>query len=467
MSNETNRQEAEYILASLQSSAAATQHSTNEQDAPRRFIDVHIYDLPRESEGQDEQSSVESTDALSPDPEYDQETVAPSRRRRPLLVPLVVAACCLLLTGVMIVVWSVLPLLTPSATITIVPISVPVRAASTVTIGGPGAQVSGRSLATLTMSQARTIPTTGKGHQDAKASYGFITLYNAALRVQVVPAGTVLTTAYGIQVMTEQDAAIPAGSLATNGHTTVAAYAVLTGPGGNMEAGAIYGPCCRVNVFAASSAFTGGQAARDYPMVRQADTDGAAQALTTSLVQSVTLAVQGQVHPDETLLTPLACTPKITTDHQPGDEATQVSVTVDETCTGHTYQTQALHDAAIHLLTQAAIKQVGVHYGLMGTIETSITKTIVTKQNTVELEITSAGTWTYQFTDDEVQQLKAQVAGKGQEQARTLLLHTPGVQMVSISLSRGETVPEETSKIAVVWLNYAAQDHEKGTNGNA
>ena len=225
-----------------------------------------------------------------------------------------------------------------------------------------------------------------------------------------------------------------------------------------MGAGAIYGPCCRVNVFAASSAFRGGQQARDYPMVRQVDTDGAAQALTASLVQSATLAVQGQVHPDETLLTPLACTPKITTDHNAGDEAAQVNVTVDETCTGSTYQTDALRETAVRLLTQAAMKQVGPHYGLMGTIETSITKTTVSKQNIVTLEITSAGTWVYQFAEDEVQRLKAQIAGKDQEQARALLLHTSGVQMVAISLSRGETVPMEANKIVVVWLNYAGDE---------
>ncbi|GAC1504462.1 MAG: hypothetical protein NVS2B12_17240 [Ktedonobacteraceae bacterium] len=70
------------------------------------------------------------------------------------------------------------------------------------------------------------------------------------------------------------------------------------------------------------------------------------------------------------------------------------------------------------------------------------------------LDLTSTGTWSYQFSEDQVQSLKALVAGKSQEEARTRLLRTAGVQQVSISLPRGETVPTETSKIVIVWLNY-------------
>ncbi|GAC1363008.1 MAG: hypothetical protein NVSMB44_19350 [Ktedonobacteraceae bacterium] len=185
----------------------------------------------------------------------------------------------------------------------------------------------------------------------------------------------------------------------------------------------------------------------------QTDIDNVGQTLTTSLIQSATLAVQAQVHADETLIRPPACTPHVTADHRPGDEAAQVSITVDETCQGQTYQTQALHNVATRLLTQAATKQLGAGYGLMGMVQTTIRQ--ARGQGTMtRLDLTSTGTWSYQFSEDQVQSLKALVAGKSQEAARTRLRHTAGVQQVSISLTRGETVPTKTGKIAIVWLNY-------------
>lgn len=453
---EQDRRQMEDILSTL--SSASTIHTTDEQGSPRRFIDIHIYDLPPEGE---EPSTVESilqdeetnhTDD-QPGQEPDEPLSTPSRARR--IRPIITIGVLCIVSLLLLAGTQLLPIvLAPWATITIVPVSQDVRTTNTVTVGGADAQVAGRSLATLTMSQARTIPTTGKGHQDANAAHGMLTFYNASLDVQIVPGGTVLTAANGVQIVTEQDAVIAAGSLATNGHSTVPAHALLTGPQGNMAAGAIYGACCQINVFAASSRFAGGQEARDYPTVTRADIEGVSHALTGSLIQSATFAVQAQVHADETLITPLSCTPHVTADHQGGDEAAQVSVTVDETCQGQTYQTQALHDAAIRLLTQAAMKQLGTGYELMGMVQTSITQPRG-QGTTVRLDLTSTGTWSYQFSEEQVQHLKASVAGTNVAEAKTLLLHTRGVQMVSISLSHGETVPSETSKIAVVWLNYA------------
>ena len=76
-----------------------------------------------------------------------------------------------------------------------------------------------------------------------------------------------------------------------NGQVSVPAHATSSGPAGNIKAGDIYGPCCRVNVFAANSAFRGGQDARSFPMVTQQDMDGAVTTLKASLTQSVQAAL--------------------------------------------------------------------------------------------------------------------------------------------------------------------------------
>jgi hypothetical protein len=162
---------------------------------------------------------------------------------------------------------SLLTVFAPSVTILLVPKTVPltmtttlhVLAASPRTDAAPlPDQLVGHVLSAVTIRQQQTVPTTGQGHHDAQAAHGSITFYNAAPYEQTVAAGTLLTGMDGVQVVTDVDATLPAGTLATNGQRTVAAHAVLPGPAGNIRAGDIYGACCRLNVFAVNSAFTGG-----------------------------------------------------------------------------------------------------------------------------------------------------------------------------------------------------------------
>ncbi len=109
------------------------------------------------------------------------------------------------------------PLLTASATITLIPVQIPISASSTLSVVTSETgialalgQVPGRLLSTLTVSGERSVPTTGMGHEDAQAAHGTLTFYNAALYAQTIPAGTVLIGRDGVQVVTDTDAVIPA-----------------------------------------------------------------------------------------------------------------------------------------------------------------------------------------------------------------------------------------------------------------
>ena len=84
-----------------------------------------------------------------------------------------------------------------------------------------------------------------------------------------------MTGADGVEVVTLQDAVIPAGTLATNGRVTVPAQAVNVGPQGNIAANDMYGKCCRDNVFVSNGPFRGGQNARSYQMVTQQNINSA------------------------------------------------------------------------------------------------------------------------------------------------------------------------------------------------
>ena len=71
--------------------------------------------------------------------------------------------------------------------------------------------------------------------------------------------------------LTDKDVTVPAVNYPTLGYKSVMAHSVTTGPGGNIVAGSIYGPCCRSYISAVNEAFTGGQNARKYRTITQQD----------------------------------------------------------------------------------------------------------------------------------------------------------------------------------------------------
>jgi hypothetical protein len=260
--------------------------------------------------------------------------------------------------------------------------------------------------------------------------------------------GELLKGSDRVEVVTLQDAVIPAGMLATNGQVTVPARAVHAGPQGNIRAGDIYGKCCRDNVFVSNGPFSGGQDARSYQMVTQQDINGAASSLKARLDLSVQAALSQQVQPTETLVTPIPCSTTVTPDHQAGSETTQVSVTVSETCTGEVYTTSALHDLLMQTMTQQAIKQLGNGYSLVGDLQPSITRaTMNRRQETMILQVKVISTWMYQLSQAQQDSIKLAIRGKSKEEATALLLHMPGIQTVSIRISNSNALPADVQYI--------------------
>ena len=250
-----------------------------------------------------------------------------------------------------------------------------------------------------------------------------------------------------------QDAVIPAGTLATNGQVTVPAQAVNVGPQGNIVANDIYGKCCRDDVFVSNGPFRGGKSARSYQMVTQQDINGVASALKMSLDQSVQAALSQQVQPNETLVTLVPCSSSVTSNHQAGSEATQVSVTVSETCTAEVYTTSALYALLMQAVNQQAAKRLGNGYGLVGDLQTSIIQaTINSRQGTATLQVKAISTWVYQFRQAQQQEIKLTIRGKSKSEAAALLLHTPGVQSVSLSIKNGTIIPTDAQQIHLVFI---------------
>ncbi len=377
---------------------------------------------------------------------------APSTRRRralPWLVLLGCSACLLALLSFVVGPW-----LSATTTVTLIPTEATLRTTTSMTIATghaktPGQAIAGRLLSTLTLSQARTVPTAGIGHQPAQAARGRVTFYNAALAPQTIPAGTLLVGADGTEIVTDRDAVIPAAQLPTDGQTTVSAYAAEVGPSGNISAGDLHGPCCRENVFVENgAAFVGGQNAFTYPMVSQHDLDSAVATLTTALDTSIQAAYSAQLTTNEALVTPVACTPRVTSPFHVGDEAQALTVTLTDICTGVAYNQQALEAVLLARMSGEAQVQLGGDSTLLGALQVTIQQ-VKRRGSTITLTAQGTGAWAYQFSEAELEHFTTLVAGKSAQQATTLLLHQPGVSAVAMDANALPANPQQIRILAL------------------
>ncbi len=337
----------------------------------------------------------------------------------------------LYLLALVLVAVFVAPVVTLAATVTLVPeaktlsTTLTVMALSTGTPEQARKQVAARVLVVSSPTQSQSVPTAGTGHAPARVGEGTVTFYNAAPYAQTVAAGTVLTGADGVEIVTAAPAVIPVGNPPIEGEVTVPAHATAIGPQGNIAPLDLNGLCCMAGISVKNAtAFHDGQDAYDYPMVTQADIDQAAGPLLAALTPATQASLQGEIHQSERLAGQVGCRPAVTPDHPVGSDASQVTVNVSVTCRAQVYD----HEAVVRLVTNALMQQatttLGTGYALRGTISTTITQGGVpphAKPGTLTLLVTGQSTWVYQIRTAEQARLSRLIVGLSRQAAMHVL----------------------------------------------
>src|SRR6266571_2243840 len=334
-------------------------------------------------------------------------------KQRPywLLIPLTVVLC--LVVGAASFLF---PLLTPTATITMLPVARTIMLTAAI-------RVHARQISPLTLMQSTVVPATGIQHQAARRARGSITWYNGQFASLTIPA-----------------------------------HAIVPGTTGNIQAFAINQACCLPSVFAKNTqAFTGGIDARDIAVVTRTDIASAVSIVQTTLHRSLQAAVQAQLNPGEALVPP-PCTVTASSNHQAGDAALQVHVTVAITCTSIAYADADVNTNATQALTSQASNMLGSDYAQLGAIHVTIVHaTTIDHQGSATLVVQLTGTWVYQLSPGIRQQLLSHIAGKTKEQAVTLVLAQPGIAGVQISVSGGNrSLPQDMRNIHIVIVYRSA-----------
>jgi VCBS repeat-containing protein len=395
------------------------QQETSQQTPPDAIQDVYVLIVREHDEVAEDQAQVVDSVSVPVTPQLTNVSCSPAYTICSLFLMLLCSTLA----------FQLYLLFNPAiATITIIPKSQQITLTGTVQLG--------RVLPPLTISQSQTTPTTGHGHQNARAATGYLTFYNGSNQAQAINAGTVFTGNDGIQVATNATVTIPPNNPPVNGQATIAAYAINAGSTGNIPAYDIAQALSPDLTVKNLSSFRGGQDERTYTTVTQKDIHSVSTMLKTSLVQSIHGALQGQAKPTEQLSL-LPCNPTVSSTHQPGDEATSVKVTVSLTCSAIAYDTKALTEKATDFLTHQAVTKLGTGYSLFDTVMVTTVQASVssTAHPLVFLTVKASGTWIYGISRQSQEQIKHLIAGKSRDQAVTLLAALPGIEHVSIRFS--------------------------------
>lgn len=380
----------------------------------------------------------------------------PNFTRRGLLIALLVVLL-LALTGLGAFAYTLIP--AGSATVTLTPSTQHVgNSGYTVTLVSGQAdatqgQVAAHNISFSAKPQTKTVPATGKGHQNATAATGKLTFSNVGKDSDIAPNQT-LTSNSGVQVITDGEVVIKVG-----GTATVSAHVATAGAGSNIAAFDVNNTYNVIDsktqqilttvTVQNTAAFTGGQDASDFTFVQQSDLDGVSTPLVSQMTSEAQAGAQQQVGPNEKLVSDLKCNPVVTSDNKVNAHATTVTVQVTVKCLGEAYTDQALQAMAITLLKADATQKLGSNYALAGNVVTA-TPTLgnVDPNGTATFSVKADSIWAFQFSDALKQQMAHAIAGKSVSDSTAILQKFTGISKVSIQTSGfGGAVPSNPQNI--------------------
>ena len=401
--------------------------------------------VPLVDEGQQEEELPQ--DAL-------QGPASPGTQRRGrtsfVLVPLVLL--CLLTAGTGSYLY-LLPL-AASATVMITPKARMLQTGATLLIAThPNAsQVQGRRVATISLTKSKTLSATGHGHDDATRATGVITFYNADSQSYTIPAGTSFPV-QGVTVVTDASVTVQAVVPPMLGTAFAPAHVIQTGSAGNIAAHAVFTRCCGSAFLTATntSAFTGGQDAKDYSFIQSSDIHNTASDLVAGLTPRTIEALANETRTGERLVPPL-CTPRTQASAVPGTQVASVTVSVTQTCSSVAYLTDSLNQVATSVLAHHANL---ISYQQAGTVQVTVNGSTY-QSRSAALRVTLQGIWVYHFTQAQLTQLTRSIAGKNQQEAQATLERVDGIAQVSIHLQRldfRDLLPTNPQRISIQFFS--------------
>jgi hypothetical protein len=321
--------------------------------------------------------------------------------------------------------------LLPSATITVSPkleavgpIQLSIRADPNATSSDPVAGVVPAVVLTMDFTASGTFNATGKKTTTTNAT-GSVTFTSTNTVMSVdFPAGSVVSTATGIQFATTQDVTLPRARFNhTAPSASVGVRAVKGGTSGNVAANAINQnpsgyPAYLYSV--TNAAPTSGGTATTTTQIQKADTDAAMASLTKNLKAQYTswLAAPGGLAPGSTAFSKTGVLGVITPDNDPASLIGVTQATFDLTLTASGSETAVDQSIVSSIAATRVDTTVPTDFTLVAGSEKVTIGTPRTDGAAVVFPVTATASQVRQLDPDTLRQ---QVLGKSVDEARALL----------------------------------------------
>ena len=299
--------------------------------------------------------------------------------------------------------------------------------------------------------QSITVPATNLVLIPDRSARGTLTFHNTRNPCNIVrgiPAGAVFRDPHGISMVTDHVAVLGASCTAS-----VPAHAVKIGPTGDIRAHEMKQTYHKTIIADNPAAFIGGQFEQSYTTVQQSDIDQAASSLTVRLKQETLKVLHLHLLTNEQFVSSPQCKSKVTSDHQVNDAATNLNVTVTETCIAEFYNSQEIISRSEQMLNERAQALFGPNYTLTGDIKAEITHVATDVKQGTLITVVTSGLWTYQFSSARADQLARLITGKDKQDTQSILSNQKGVQSVSINISNNDnTMSSNANSINIAYV---------------
>lgn len=381
----------------------------------------------------------------------------PARRERALLLRVLLVTSLLLIAGATTA--TLVLLLAPRATVTLVPETMPLQVELTYGLDSSGQPL---DLAIPPRQIERTItvelskPTTGERFEPDGTASGQVVLVNPFPHSVTIPGGVTLTGRNGVSYTTTGEVTVPAadpfGSLSF-GSATVGVRAAIAGPDGNADPGVVSGQLDN-GVFYNNQQPIGGGTLKRIPLVAEGDVNALREQATAELQGKVDQTVQEALEPGERLLegSVEVGEPTFQFSHQVGDAADQLAVRASLTVRARAYNPDAIHQQAQDEAGRRLARLAGPQVVLLGsTLEFSEPEAI--GSSGTAWRILATGQARTVLTEAQLAAVREAVAGRSLAEAETALRQIDGVAEASITLKPDwvpRRMPEFASQIQVV-----------------
>jgi hypothetical protein len=300
-----------------------------------------------------------------------------------------------------------------------------------------------------------TRESTGERFEPAGTAAGTVQITNPLTNEVTIPAGTELPGANGVTYYTAEDVRLPAadpyGSMSF-GSGSVGVYAGVTGPDGNLDAGALTGQLGTQMFFTNPEAISGGRMDR-YPVISDEDVEQVRDDVRTELldiaedeflnsVSSDLEVVPGSIEVGD---------PEIEVSGSSGEDGDEVSASGTISVQGQVYDPAELHEVAGSEADRQLARQGGSDRILLAETVTLRDPTDL-DGDAPAFQIDVEAMARKVITETEKEAIVAEVTGLTRSEAEELLENHPKIERFQINIEPSwllDRMPEISSRIEV------------------